>query len=817
MKPSGGGLSRLLRRLWRGSDGPLHRLRSLPVLVLLTAAVGLVTLGSLLFLLLVVSHKQNLFERHYQTLLSINMGVGALLLGIVLWGLWRLVQRLRQGKFGARLMLKLAMTFALVGLLPGGVMYAVSYQFVVRSLDHWFDQEVEGALQAGLNLGAGTLDNLALELVQRAKVATGDWAEQALYGPSLQRLSEQLRADDLQLWSAQGQLQAALGTSRFELAPQGPDDAVLLELGQRGYSTQIEGLDELNEARPSAAAYLHLWARLRPEANPRLNLQGSGQGQMLHVVQRLPAELIHNALQVQTAYREHQERALAREGLRRMYIGTLSLSLILALFAAILLAVLLSNRLMRPLLLLNEGVNKLAAGDLQGQVAVTQQMQLGDELSDLTQSFARMTQDLARAEQQRQASLRQLEGAKSDLQAILDNQSAGVVVLDDEGRILSANASTTRVLRHSLVAHMGRPLGSIAELADFAQQVRERFASLLENPQQNNFWEHSFELQDSGPPPTAHGAQAVEVRVILARGVLLQMPADAGDLINDHWQAPWADESLGLRPGAGRQLLVLDDITAVASGQRSQAWSEMARRLAHEFKNPLTPIQLSAERLEHKLSRKLDTADAQMLSKYVATIVEQVQALSRMLDEFRDFARLPTTQLERMDLHALLRSLEGLYANTPTQVHWQLQADAPQIWGDGQQLRQVVHNLVQNAQDAAVSRYEAELAQDMAEPQAPQVWVRTELSSHAERLRLSVRDNGGGIPEKLLPRIFEPYITSKSKGTGLGLVVVKKIADEHGAPLDVSNLPASEDGPGAGAQISLALRVADGQKELPGL
>lgn len=788
------------------------RLRSLPFMVALTAVAGLATLGVLLFLLLVVSHNQALYERYYKTLMGINIGAGLLLLLIISWVVLSLWRRLRKGKFGARLMLKLAFTFALVGLLPGLVMYVVSYQFVVRSIESWFDQRVEGALQAGLNLGAGTLDNLTLDLISQARVATSDWSEVPIYGSGLERFREQLRAEDVQIWSNQGRLLAASGASRFELAPQGADASVLQELNQRGYTTSIEGLDDPDVGLPKPGR-IHLWARLRAGS---FSL-GSGQGRLLHVVQVVPADLMRNALQVQNAYREYQERALAREGLRSMYVGTLSLSLILAVFAAILLAVILSGRLMRPLMLLSEGVAKVAAGDLQGQTATARLMRAGDELGDLTQAFAQMTQQLATAQVQKRLSMLALEEAHTYLQTILDNQSSGVIVLDGQGHILSVNAGATRVLREPLAAFIGQPLAAVPHMAELADKSRALFMAQADESQGGlgEHWEKTFVLQDEATPAMPeHGASSSQARTILARGVLLpQRELRDGEAAAVAFDSPWgADEQTAL----GRHLLVLDDISATVSAQRSQAWAEVARRLAHEIKNPLTPIQLSAERLEMKLEGKLQGADAQLVHKSVGTIVDQVAALKRLVNEFSQYARLPAAQLQAMDLGALLGDMAQLYAHAVVPVRWQVPPHLPAIMGDAQQLRQVVHNLVQNAQDAALSRYEADCATVGAAQALPaQVEVQAQISSSGERLRLLVRDNGAGFPTAILQRAFEPYITTKAKGTGLGLAVVKKIADEHHARLEIVNLLASDALQGSdtaaasvlGAQISLSFAL----------
>jgi nitrogen fixation/metabolism regulation signal transduction histidine kinase len=233
---------------------------------------------------------------------------------------------------------------------------------------------------------------------------------------------------------------------------------------------------------------------------------------------------------------------------------------------------------------------------------------------------------------------------------------------------------------------------------------------------------------------------------------------------------------------------VLDDITEVVSAQRSRAWGEVARRLAHEIKNPLTPIQLSAERLEMKLLSKLAPPDDALLKRSVKTIVDQVDAMKRLVNEFRDYARLPSADLRPLDLNGLVQDVLALYEheNSVVPVRCELDPTHPQILGDAQQLRQVIHNLLQNAQDASLTASSGLLAEHSG--RSPRVEISTRFNPSSARVRLTVRDAGTGFAPHILQRAFEPYVTTKSRGTGLGLAVVKKIADEHGARIELSNI-----------------------------
>jgi len=672
--------------------------------------------------------------------------VAALLGGIVVWLLVKLWWRWRQGKFGSQLLVKLVAIFALVGLVPGALIYVVSYQFVTRSIESWFDVRVESALSAGLSLGRNTLDMLSTDLGARTLAAANDLSSQqvGVYTLQLERLREQLRASDVAVLTATGQVLASAGASQFSLGldRSRPSNLKLQTAKQTGVTTWVDGLDDTADvpeaAGGSTGAYIRAVALLVSK-----NLALQAETRYLQVSMPLSATLVGDALAVQQANREYQERALARDGLRSMYIGTLTLTLFLTVFGAVLVAALLGNQLAKPLLLLAAGVRDVARGDLTPKIM----MDTRDELGGLTRSFADMTQQLADARAAVQRSVSALDGARANVQAILDNLTAGVMVLDSAGHIQSTNPSAQRILGSELQQHIGQPLKSVESLQDWAQDVDTQFQRLSADQAAtaHTHWQHSFELQAN-----VHDLEHNTI-TLLARGALL--------------------------PGLG-QLLVFDDISDLVSAQRAKAWADVARRLAHEIKNPLTPIQLSAERLSMKLDGKLLPPEQALLTKSVNTIVAQVEAMKRLVNEFRDYARLPAAVLRPMDLNAAVRDILGLYEAAVVPVQFEAQEGIPPIEADEQQLRQVIHNLVQNAQDASLA--------NQLERQ-PLVTLRTRLNDEGDRVRLQVLDSGTGFSDAILKRAFEPYVTTKSKGTGLGLAVVKKIADEHHAQVHLKN------------------------------
>ncbi len=696
-----------------------------------------------------------LYERELAWLFWLNVGVALLLAIVLATTIVRLFVRLRKGRFGSRLLLRLAGIFALVGVLPGLVIYTVSYQFAARSIEAWFDEQLASALDAGLALGKGTLDALqAQALTGTASAAARLSLEtRAVNALDLERERERIGAQELALVGGTGQvLLGAAGASRT-IVPEPPGVSLLRQARAAGQASQIEGLDAEAGADPRVRVLVAL---------PTSGFMAPGAEQrLLFAVHPLPRPLVGDALKVQAAYSEYQQRALAREALRRLYVGTLTLTLVLTVFGAVLLAVVLGNQIVRPLLLLADGVRDVAAGNLRSRPVFPSD----DELGGLTRSFAAMTQQVAEARAQVEGSLLQLESARTRLQTILDNLTPGVIVLDREGRIETVNPGATRILRQPLQAHMGRSLHELPELGLLADAVARRFEGLLgatdEGPGQP--WQDAFVLHEGRP----------DAVTLLARGVGM--------------------------PG-GMRLLVFDDITEVVSAQRAQAWAEVARRLAHEIKNPLTPIQLSAERLQHKLESRLEGGERALLVRSVETIVAQVEAMKALVNEFRDFARLPSAQLVPLSLNDTVTEVLGLYGQQQEQglLLARLDPRLPRVMGDATQLRQVVHNLVQNALDAVSGRAQG------------QVIVTTEARLAEDGtggvVRLVVADNGPGFAEHVLKRAFEPYVTTKPRGTGLGLAVVKKIADEHGARVRVANQHTGGDthAPVSGARVSLS-------------
>ena len=700
-------------------------------LLVLGAALG----GVLLFLLATASANTTLFARHYPLLLGLNAALAVALGALAAWQLGALWRRVRARVFGSRLTLRLVLLFALMALAPGVLVYTVSVHFLARSIESWFDVKVDAALEGGLALGQSSLDQMLRELQDKARAMALELGARpgAPQVALLERLRGEANVQEAVIVSAGGRVLASASGDLARLVPELPSSQVLSQArAARGY-----GSVEATAGKPLALRVVVPLAGASLADEPRF----------LQLRQPVPESLARSAEAVEAAYRDYRQLALARQDLKRIYIVTLTISLAMALLAALSLAALLAARLSGPLAELAEATRAVARGDFSRRMPVTSR----DELGVLVESFNAMTRQLEEARRGLEAHRDALETARARLENILANLSAGVLVFDAGLRLTIANHGAQAILGAELGACTGRaPAEWPAALRTFAAAVEERLRAAPERP-----WQAELELRGSG-------------KTLLLRGAAL----------------PRAPE--------GGHVLVFDDITQLVQAQRANAWAEVARRLAHEIKNPLTPIQLSAERLEMKLAGRLAGADAEVLRRGIGTIVEQVGALKRMVDDFRDYARLPAPAFAALDLNGLVNEVLALYENSPVPVVRALAPDLPPVKADPVQIRQVLHNLLQNAQDALENR--------KAGKDPPAIEVRTEPAGAG--VRLSVSDNGSGFAEEIMMRVFEPYVTTKARGTGLGLAIVKKVVDEHRGEVKVENRPTG------GAVVSVWLPAA---------
>jgi len=734
------------------------------------AAIGLIGAFALLLLVLlsIASSNTEFFDNYFIWLYAANVVIGICLTLVILILVIVIAVRWYRGHFGTRLIAKLAMIFALVGIVPGLILYGVSLQFVSRSIETWFDVQVESALNSGLELGRVTL-----RVAQEEILAEGNFiAEQIVQAPSgatseqvgamVMKARNQFGIQEVSLFNIQRTLilSSELKSKKYFPAPSADVvaeafkkkgivflDQIEVDGGQRGY--RVRAIVPIVRKKP-----IHSKADSGKEVEDKYFLQ---------LIRFIPTPLAKNIFAVETAYSEYQEKALGRTGLRKMFVGTLTLTLFFALFVAVTLALMLGRQLARPLLMLLKGTQAVAQGDLSPKP----ELDTGDELGMLTRQFNVMTRQLADTRTS-------LQESKAFLERVLGSLTAGVCIFDKNYNVVSSNAGADRIFGQDLTHLDGKPLSHNPALHEFEEAIKEGFATMRlavageeSHPQfgQPNapVWQKQIQLHSTNEFENELGV------TLFVRGTEL-----TGDL----------------------RMVVFDDITDVVSAQRSIAWSEVARRLAHEIKNPLTPIQLSAERLQHKLAGKLSPEQEEMINRSTETIIGQVQAMKEMVNDFRDFAKTPTPQLKPVSINALTSEILGLYEGSP--LRKQLDPQCPDIMGDSTQLRQVIHNLLQNAQDATL---------EGPTPNEP-VEIKTELVPYGEHngvvqnaVRLTISDCGVGFPAKILARAFEPYVTTKTKGTGLGLAVVKKIIDDHSAKIEIRNR--MRGGEVIGAQVSV--------------
>jgi PAS domain S-box-containing protein len=688
---------------------------------MLYLVVGSLLLGSALIgLLATAAGNTEFFAGKLTMLLGLTAASAVGLAMLIGFQAVLLVRRIRAGVFGAKLTARLFLIIGLMSLLPGLVVYGVSVQFLIRSIESWFDVRMERALEGGLSLGQSALEHIQRETVKKSERLAQQLVElsPALQVARLDELREAAGVQELGLFDENGVTLGFSSSDRGLLLPKAPERGALWQ-----------------------ARMQQTWSRLQETGNGGITVRVvapvnmvalSERLRVIQVVQPVPLQLAQDAQQVEIARQGYQELLISRLGLKRLYGISLTLALALALFSAFSLAFLLSERLAAPLRALARGTRAVARGDF----TQVQTVRSRDELGMLTHSFNRMTRQLSDARAVAEESRDKLLEANSYLEGVLSSVTAGVVTLEHDLTVRLANPAASTILGLSRAELENRSLAEWGHEGDglraFAGEMAHRF-----QVSPTRAWHEQLALACR----SGH-------RILLARGT----PLSAGDTPD--------------------YVLVLDDVTQLIQAQRDAAWGEAARRMAHEIKNPLTPIQLSAERLEAKLAPRLEGAARDTLIRATATIVGQVAAMKGLVDAFAQYARLPSPRIERLDINALIYQVLGLYEGGGG-IESQLAEALPPIAGDPALLGQVLVNLVKNAQEA------------MEHTSQPLITVTTELDG--SRVSLCVRDNGPGFPEELRGRMFEPYVTSKPKGTGLGLPVVKKIVEEHHGTITVDN------------------------------
>ena len=711
-------------------------------IVFFSAALGLV----LLYLLSLASANTAVVGDYYKILLYLNIALATLLVVLITFQIKSLYKSIRNQVVGSRLNLRMVSAFAMMAIIPGLIVYLVSVNFLSRSIESWFNVKVEAALDGGLSLGQRALDTLLDDMENQAESMATTLALQP--GLLQYRVLHDLRArsgiQDATLLSPSGRIMAVSSADASSFLPELPS---VTQLRQAQYR-----LVGKVEPIPDKGLYLRV---LVPVNSQEL----TGETLILQLLQPVPKSLSNTAEAVQDVYRDYQELSYSRNSIKDVFKLTLTLVLMLAMLSALAIAFVLSRRLSRPLTVLAEGTRTIADGNYSKMLPEHG----NDELGVLVKSFNSMMRQLGDANKANEQNHQRLEAARGYLETTLAHLSSGVLAINRKGELRTFNLAAKDILGFNLAQYEDQNLSKIAVenpfLAEFIKVIQTHFELTVDEGQVSA--EMSRQLEVLGPS----GKQLLSVRAT-------RMPANANSGF----------------------VVVFDDITTMAQAQRDAAWGEVARRLAHEIKNPLTPIRLSAERMQHKLSDKLSVEDARMLARATSTIVSQVDALKSMVNKFSEYARAPSASMKNIDLNQLIRDVSGLYEHSHADITYDLAKVMPDLLGDSTMLRQVLHNLMQNAQDALEGQVE------------PKITVKTSLDNNATVLMVS--DNGQGFSEQILAHPYEPYVTTKAKGTGLGLAIVKKMVEEHLGQISITNNATG------GACVSIKLPLKESLAEL---
>jgi len=685
-----------------------------------------------------------LFGDFYSALILLNV-IGISLLALMsAFQIWRLIGQFRARVLGSRLTLRFVGTFAVLALIPLAVVYYFAVQFLSRGIDSWFDVQIEQALDDALLLGRSSLESIKLDVVDQLR-DDADKIQRAESNFEVFQLLDELRQandfEEMSLHSMSGEILASSSRDSISLIPDVPDERVIRQLRQGKVYSEIE---------PIAGGGLQLRVAIRTAGR-----QVGDIGRVLQVLDPLPLRYSRLAESVESASAEYEKLQYLRRPLTFSFVLTLSLVTLMTLLIALLIAIYLARRLVAPLRDLAEGTQAVAQGDYGKQLPVTS----GDELGVLVSSFNRMTQEISSAQTAVRTSQFEAEKQSAYLETVLAHLSSGVMSFDGARQLRTHNAAAERIL-HTLLGTFVE--SSIAEMIKALPAV-EPLLNMIDQGISDDVSEWQKEISINSP---------LGQQTLVCSGTKLS----------------------GAETESGC-VVVFDDATALIKAQRDAAWGEVARRLAHEIKNPLTPIQLSAERIRRRYLDKIEKDDREILDRATRTIAQQVESMKSMVNAFSDYAQPVISRPKRLDINTLIRDITELHIAHLTRIRFlfDLADDLPLVMTDPAGIRQVLNNLIINASDALGDK-------------GGELKLSTRIDPVKDSfLVLELQDNGPGFPAELLDRIFEPYVTTKTSGSGLGLPISRRIIEENGGTMRATNLPKG------GAVVIIQLPVTPSQ------
>ena len=674
--------------------------------------------AALVYSLTLATNSGSPLSEYFWWLIAAGGLIVTILLAMLLRYGWLLLRHNRHNMLGSRLTRRLALMFTLIAVLPGLFLFGVSAQFISYSINSWFGNDTAQALESSLTLSKSALDNTLDNTIEQAAALQVEIISRTSMGGTA---AEALRlSGETARFSQVGLYNPADGTTELisnpaALPPPPAEKEVAEELQRHGSSRSVTNIN--------GKLYAQGWLAL-PAAQEK--------GKALFFRRPIPDNVARDAELIENARSKYAELTYAKQGLQTFFLITLLAAALLSIMLALVIALYFARRFIEPILSLAEGAKAVAQGDFSQPRPVYR----NDELGQLTRLFNHMTEQLAIAREAEELNRIRQEAARHYLETVLESLTAGVITLDEAGRLKTLNRSAENIL--------GLPLSELSgsNWHDWPQSVPQ-YLLLTE------LFQTILATEHTGKPVQTAYTGGDEARILLAKATPLT--ADNG----------------------GGTVLVFDDITLLVRAQKEAAWGEVAKRLAHEIRNPLTPIQLSAERLAWKLQDKLGEQDAQILARSTDTIIKQVAAMKEMVEAFRNYARAPSLKLEKQDLNKIIEEVLLLYEAGACTFDAVFSNIPAVMYADTTAMRQVLHNIFKNA---------AEAAEEAAQPE---VHIHTDNTDG--KITLTVANNGKSFGKDMLANAFEPYVTDKPTGTGLGLPVVKKIVEEHGGRIALSN------------------------------